>query len=263
MLLYCVGDTSLLKTTQLAIVGSRNYSTYGRNVTDKIISNLTKTNITITSGLAFGIDTLAHHQALKSNLKTVAIIGTGIDIIYPSNNRELYTKIAHNGLIVSEFQLGVGPLRHNFPLRNRIISGLSEGVLVIEAAAKSGSLITATLALEENKEVFAVPGSIFNPTSDGCNNLIAEGAKLVTSAQDIISELRITEHSPQNIINSSSEILNLSETEKLVFDSIGNQLTTTDNIINSTKLSYMEVTQMLFELEMQNLIQSIPRGYIK
>ncbi|MCL4117900.1 UNVERIFIED_CONTAM: hypothetical protein GTU68_062924 [Idotea baltica] len=263
ILLYCVGDISLLENMQLAIVGSRNYSTYGKNVTDKIISNLAESKITITSGLAFGIDTLAHQQALNNNLKTIAVIGTGADIIYPSNNRKLHSQIATNGLIISEFQLGVGPLRHNFPLRNRIISGLSKGVLVVEAAAKSGSLITANLALEQNKDVFAVPGSIFNITSEGCNTLISQGAKVVTGAKDIISELCANELTIQEDIFINTQANNLSEQEKLVFDCIDSKLTTIDNIINTTKLNYSEITQILFELEMQNLIQSAPGGYIK
>lgn len=182
---------------------------------------------------------------------------------YPSNNRKLHSQIATNGLIISEFQLRVGPLRHNFPLRNRIISGLSKGVLVVEAAAKSGSLITANLALEQNKDVFAVPGSIFNITSEGCNTLISQGAKVVTSAKDIVSELCANELPHQKDIFSNIQTNNLSEQEKLVFDSIDSKLTTIDNIINSTKLNYSEITQILFELEMQNLIQSAPGGYTK
>lgn len=156
-------------------------------------------------------------------------MGTGVDIIYPSSNRQLYEDISKQGLIVSEFTLGTGPLRHNFPQRNRIISGLSKGVLIVEAASRSGSLITAKLALEQNKEVLAIPGSIFSDTSIGCNELIQQGAKLVNNANDIIEEL------------------NLAEPPHLG--------------INTTKLSYSEISEILFELEMKSIIESVPGGY--
>ena len=264
ILLYCVGDTNLLATNQLAVVGSRNYSTYGRNATDKIITELAESSLTITSGLAFGIDTLAHEFSLKNNLKTIAVIGTGINIVYPASNRALYEKIARNGLIISEFALGTKPLRHNFPLRNRLISGLSKGVLVIKAASKSGSLITAKLALDQNKEVFAIPGSIFNATSQGCNDLINQGAKLVRNADDIMEELLIDPISQSHMaIIASIENLNLEPEQLLVYESISDNLTTIDKIMNTTALDYSKITEILFDLEMQNLISSIPGGYTK
>lgn len=266
IILYCVGDTELLASNQLAIVGSRSYSTYGRNATDKIISELTLANLTVTSGLAFGIDTLAHEFALDNNIKTIAVVGTGINIVYPSSNKNLYEKIAKYGLIISEFQLGTKPLRHNFPLRNRLISGLSKGVLVIEAASKSGSLITAKLALDQNKEVFAIPGSIFNTTSQGCNDLINQGAKLVKNADDILEELYID--SPTKSSTSlkplpTLENLNLEPQQQLIYENIDESLTTIDKIINSTALDYAKVTEILFDLEIQGLIQAIPGGYTK
>ena len=264
ILLYCVGDTNLLVSNQLAVVGSRKYSTYGRNATDKIISELAESNITITSGLAFGIDTLAHEFSLKNNLKTIAVIGTGINIVYPASNRALYEKIARSGLIISEFPLGTEPLRHNFPLRNRLISGLSKGVLVIEAASKSGSLITAKIALDQNKEVFAIPGSIFNSTSQGCNDLIIQGAKLVRNANDILEELLIDSTSkPHATEIVTIEDLNLEPEQLLVYASISDNLTTIDKIMNTTDLNYSKITAILFDLEMQNLVQSIPGGYTK
>lgn len=262
IILYCVGNTNLLASNQLAVVGSRNYSTYGRNATDKIIADLATSNLTITSGLAFGIDTLAHEFSLKNNLQTIAVIGTGINIVYPSSNRALYERIAKHGLIISEFQLGTKPLRHNFPLRNRLISGLSKGVLVIEAASKSGSLITAKLALDQNKEVFAVPGSIFNTTSQGCNDLINQGAKLVRNADDILEELNI-DNTQKHTTTITSEALDLTLEQLLIYESISDKLTTIDNIMNATGFDYSKVIKILFELEMQNVIQSIPSGYIK
>ena len=261
MLLYCIGDIGLLCTDQIAVVGARNNSTYGKNVAKKIITELaTVSNVAITSGLAYGIDTLAHHYALESNLKTIAVMGTGIDIIYPSSNRSLYHKIAREGLIVSEYGFGVKPLRHNFPQRNRIISALSKGVLVIEASSKSGSLITADLALEQNKEVFAIPGSIFNSASLGCNELIKQGAKLVNNANDIIEEFSLNSTNKPFAEDCSAD---LDDKEKVIFDCINSTLTTVDQIVNQSNLSYDEVTNVLFELEMKSLVESVVGGYVR
>ncbi|QIV96404.1 DNA processing protein [Allofrancisella inopinata] len=261
IILYCLGNVDLLDTYQLAIVGARNHTSYGKNVTQKIISELAYHNITITSGLAYGIDTLAHQYALENNLKTIAVIGTGIDVIYPKSNTTLYQNILSNqGLIISEFNLGVEPLRHNFPQRNRIISALSKGVLVVEAAQKSGSLITAELALEQNKEVFAIPGSIFNTSSSGCNELIKQGAKLVSNASDILEELNIN-NSPR-IINTLDTI-EINDEQKAVLNSINNSLTTIDQIINNTCLPYHKISELLFELEMKSLVETVPGGYTR
>lgn len=265
--LYCSGNTKLLNTQQLAIVGARNHSTYGKNVTDKICQNLAKTNITITSGLAYGVDTLAHKFALENSLPTIAVVGTGVDVIYPSSNRSLYEKIiSNNSLIVSEFPLGTGPLRHNFPQRNRIISGLSKGVLVIEAAQKSGSLITAQLALEQNKEVFAVPGNIFSKTSQGCNDLIKQGAKLVGEVSDILEEICLnntnTKIEYDTPAHKNTQAPNLNEHEQAILQIIKPSITTLDKIILKSRLPYNKVTEILFELEMKSLIESVPGGYI-
>ena len=176
----------------------------------------------------------------------------------------MHDKIAKYGLIISEFQLGTKPLRHNFPLRNRLISGLSKGVLVIEAASKSGSLITAKLALDHNKEVFAIPGSIFNTTSQGCNDLISQGAKLVRSADDILEELLIDNISQPTITTPvATKNLNLEPEQLITYESISDSFTTIDKIMNTTALDYSKITEILFELEMQNLVQSIPGGYTK
>lgn len=265
--LYCSGNIELLNSQQLAIVGARNHSTYGKNVTDKICQELAQTSMTITSGLAYGIDTLAHKFALDNNLPTVGVVGTGVDVIYPSSNRSLYQKIInHDGLIVSEFPLGTGPLRHNFPQRNRIISGLSKGVIVVEAAQKSGSLITAQLALEQNKEVFAVPGSIFSKTSQGCNDLIKQGAKLVGDINDILEEISLDNNHinvQQDItVLKNTQVTDLNEQEQAVFQIIKPSITTLDKIITESKLSYTQVSEILFELEMKDLVESVPGGYI-
>ena len=259
MILYCVGDIKLLKSNQLAVVGARKNSSYGKNAVKKIIQEITNNDVTITSGLAYGIDTIAHNYALEYKLKTIAVVGTGVDIVYPSSNRQLYEEISKQGLIVSEFTLGTGPLRHNFPQRNRIISGLSKGVLIVEAASRSGSLITAKLALEQNKEVLAIPGSIFSETSIGCNELIQQGAKLVNNASDIIEELNLSE--PPHLYRNADTINSMTNIERIVFDCIDVNLTTTDQIINTTKLSYSEISEVLFELEMKSIIESVPGGY--
>ncbi|MEY8766591.1 MULTISPECIES: DNA-processing protein DprA [Francisella] len=263
--LYCTGNTKLLETAQLAIVGARKNSTYGKNATYKLCKELKDSNITITSGLAYGIDTLAHKHALENSLNTIAVVGTGVDIIYPSSNRELYSNIiSNNGLIISELPLGTTASRYTFPQRNRIISGLSKGVVVIEAASKSGSLITAQHALEQNKEVFAVPGSIFSTSSQGCNELIKQGAKLVCDINDILEEINID---PNNSLQETStkiadDNINLSNSEKVILDIIGQGLTTIDKIVTESKLPYMEITPILFELELKSLIESVPGGYI-
>jgi DNA processing protein len=258
--LYCIGDISLLQSTQISIVGSRKNTAYGKNATSNIVAELVANNITITSGLAYGIDTLAHKYTLDNNGKTIAVIGTGIDIIYPATNKALAQNIAINGLIISEFPFGTGPQRHNFPQRNRVISALAKGVLVIEATQKSGSLITAKYALEQNKEVFAIPGSIFSEASLGCNELIKQGAKLVSNIDDILSELNIEKQIKQN----TSEEQDLLELEQIIYNLLDYQsIKTIDSIINHTKLSYTETNEILFELEMKGIAESVVGGYIK
>ena len=191
-LLYAKGRPQLLATPMLAIVGSRNASLQGKTNAEVFAHALSRSGLTIVSGLALGIDTAAHQGALDGNGATVAVIGTGADIVYPARNHALAHRIAEEGCIVSEYALGTPPLPHNFPRRNRIISGLSAGVLVIEAAARSGSLITAQLAASQGRDVFAIPGSIHSALAKGCHKLIKEGAKLVESAADVLEELRMS-----------------------------------------------------------------------
>jgi DNA processing protein len=191
-LLYLKGRPQLLATPMLAIVGSRNASLQGKANAEVFANALSCAGLTIVSGLALGIDTAAHLGALDGGGATVAVIGTGADIVYPARNHALAHRIAGEGCIVSEYALGTPPLSHNFPRRNRIISGLSAGVLVIEAAAQSGSLITAQLAASQGRDVFAIPGSIHSALAKGCHKLIKEGAKLVESAADVLEELRMS-----------------------------------------------------------------------
>jgi DNA processing protein len=194
--LFAVGRRELLRRPALAIVGSRSATQQGAANAEAFAQHLARAGLTIVSGLALGIDAAAHRGALKAiddgaDASTVAVLGTGVDVVYPASNRALFDAIRSRGLLLSEFALGTPGIAHNFPRRNRIISGLARGVLVVEAALRSGSLITARLAAEAGREVFALPGSIHSPTARGCHRLIKDGAKLVESAQDVLDELRI------------------------------------------------------------------------
>lgn len=194
--LFAIGRRELLGRPALAIVGSRSATRQGAANAEAFARHLAHAGLTIVSGLALGIDAAAHRGALKAvadgaDAATIAVVGTGVDVIYPTSNRALTEAIRSRGLVLSEFALGTPGIAHNFPRRNRILGGLAQGVLVVEAALRSGSLITARLAAEAGREVFAVPGSIHSPTAKGCHRLIKDGAKLVESAQDILDELRI------------------------------------------------------------------------
>jgi len=189
VVLYTKGTYQPEDRYGIAVVGSRKYSPYGEVVTQKISGGLAAAGLTVISGMARGIDTFAHRSALAAGGRTLAVLGSGLDVFYPAENKGLMEKIAASGCVISEFPLGTEPNRENFPRRNRLISGLSMGVLVVEAAEGSGSLITASIALEQNREVFAVPGNITSVTSAGTNMLIRQGARIVTKADDIIEEL--------------------------------------------------------------------------
>jgi len=188
-LLYARGRVELLARPALAVVGSRNATAQGAANAESFAKALSSSGLTIVSGLALGIDAAAHRGGLAGPGSTVAVLGTGIDVLYPRSNAGLAAQIAENGLLISEFPLGTGALASNFPRRNRLISGLAQGCLVIEAALASGSLITARAAAEQGREVFAIPGSIHSPVSKGCHSLIKSGAKLVESAEDVLAEL--------------------------------------------------------------------------
>ncbi len=189
LVLYAVGDVSLLNRPQIAVVGSRRPSPGGERNARELTTELVRSGLTVTSGLALGIDAVAHQAALNAGGTTVAVAGTGLEIVYPARHRGLARRIASNGVLISEFPCDAAPQKKNFPRRNRLMSGISFGVLVVEAKKRSGTLITARLAGEQGREVFAVPGSIINPSVAGCHRLIQEGAKLVQSAQDVLDEL--------------------------------------------------------------------------
>ena len=265
--LYVKGALEALHLPQLAIVGSRNTSTSGRQLTSVFARELAASGFVITSGLALGVDSEAHMGALQGNGRTVAVVGTGIDRVYPARHRRLAQDIVeYGGAIVSEFPMGTGPTRQNFPQRNRTISGLSYGTLVVEAALRSGSLITARHAMEQNREVFAIPGSIHNPLSRGCHALIREGASLVESAQDIVDQLSgfLAMQRQQIAMNKAPCVtLELDELEQRVYDVMGYDPLSYDDLAEQTGLPIHEVLAKITSLELQGVVSQMGLGYIR
>lgn len=258
--LYAIGDLACLQQPTIAIVGSRKPSITGRETARQFACELASGAITIVSGLALGIDAQAHQGALEAKGKTVAVMGTGIDIIYPRAHQSLADNICQNGLLLSEFSLRTSPIAGHFPRRNRIISGLSLSTLVVEAAIRSGSLITARFALEQNRDVLAIPGSIFNPQARGCHHLLQQGAKLVTSSADILDELGL--HDNKSIEKSKAELALAIDNKNLV-KCIGFEITSINQIINRSGLSVEEVTCGLAALELQGVIEMVSGGYVR
>ena len=265
--LFVRGNPSLLGMPQLAIVGSRNPTPGGRETAREFAAHLARCGFVITSGLASGIDTASHAGALEARGTTIAVCGTGLDITYPRSNSDLADEIAERGALASEFPLGTPPKRANFPRRNRIISGLSLGTLVVEAALRSGSLITARLAAEQGREVFAIPGSIRNAQARGCHRLIRDGAKLVETPDDIFEELRpLTAalatlgsgiHAPDREANPDSL---LHKGYQILLDALGFEPAGVDLLVERTGLRADEVASMLLVLELEGHIESYPGG---
>lgn len=239
----------------LAIVGTRKATIYGRQVVKRLGENLARNGLVIVSGLALGIDALAHQSALAVAGKTVAVLGSGVDVAYPAHNRYLYRKILSCGVIFSELPPGTKPLPGHFPARNRIIAGLSLGVLVIEGGIKSGSLITASLAANQGKEVLAVPGNITNPLSLGTNFLIKNGAKVVTEAADVLEEFGLISKEDATI-----SLDNLNDNERSVMDLLAGQNLSADEISLRLKLEASKVSIILTRLEIKELIVNLGLG---
>jgi DNA processing protein len=259
-LLYCSGNIELLASPQIAIVGSRHCTPGGAKTATDFARVLAQSGLTITSGMATGIDTQAHLGALSCGGNTIAVTGTGLDRIYPSNNRQMAYDIREKGLLVTEFPLGTSPRSDNFPRRNRIISGLCVATLVVEAARRSGSLITAHQAVEQGREVFAIPGSIHNPQARGCHQLIREGAKLVDQVSDIIEELgSLLGFIAQQQENESSDI-QLDQEAIGLLEAIGYDPVSADALVERSGLTIDKLSSMLLSLELSNLIQSAPGG---
>ncbi len=251
-ILYCKGQRALLSQPGLGIVGSRNATPQGVRDAEAFAHALSDAGFTIISGLALGIDAAAHRGGLAGAGASIAVIGTGIDRIYPARNKALAHQLAENGLIVSEFPLGTAPLPGHFPRRNRLISGLSRGVLVVEAAPDSGSLITARVATEQGREVFAIPGSIHSPLARGCHALIKQGAKLVESAADILDELAWQQRLMPPILPET-----LSDP---VLDALDGAPTTLDTLAQRTGLTLDALSAKLLALELDGHIASLPGG---
>lgn len=272
-LLYVRGDPGCLGMPQIAVVGSRSPTAGGSDNAKNFSRYLAEAGFAITSGMALGVDGAAHRGALAGKGTTIAVLGTGIDRIYPANHQGLAEEIiAGGGALVSEFPLNTGSLASNFPQRNRIISGISCGTVVIEAALKSGSLITARLALEQNREVFAIPGSIHNPLARGCHRLIREGAKLVETGQDIVEELgamlaykreELQEVSYGGTHDVDRQPPLLSDAEQILLDAMGFDPVSMDIIIMRTGMSVGAVSAHLIRLELRGIIYQNQSGYCR
>jgi DNA processing protein len=251
------------ETPCIAIVGTRKVSAYGKLVTEKLVQELVRYNFIIVSGLAYGVDTIAHETALKNQGKTIAVLGSGLNNIYPCSNKRLSHEVAKHGALISEYPLDAPALKSYFPWRNRIISGLSLATVVIEAPEKSGALITAQFALEQNREVFAIPGSIFNKNSVGTNNLIKQGAKLVFQIEDILEELNIQYTLP--VIKDAHHLKFDNNQEEKIYQLLSKENSLAiDKIIEMSNLSPKEVLAILTTLELKGFIKNTDGGnYIK
>ena len=254
--LYAHGRIDLLQQPAVAIVGSRNASVQGARNAEQFATSLGEAGLTIISGLALGIDAAAHRGGLAGRASTIAVLGTGIDVVYPARNAELAAEIAVRGLLVSEFPLGTAAIAHNFPRRNRLISGLARGCLVVEAALESGSLITARCAADQGREVFGIPGSIHSPLSKGCHALIKSGAKLVESAEDVLAEL--AGFRPSGFANAA---LNApGDTDTGVLAVMGHDPVDVDSLCARAGLSAEQVASELLRLELDGRVTALPGG---
>ncbi|MFO1503694.1 MAG: DNA-processing protein DprA [Steroidobacteraceae bacterium] len=268
-LLLLQGRRELLAQPQIAVVGSRQPTAAGRRIAFELAGQLAAAGLIITSGMARGIDTAAHEGALAAGGRTIAICGTGLDQCYPPENQPLRDRIIREGLLVSEFPRGTPPARHNFPRRNRIISGLARGTLVVEAAAGSGSLITARKALEQGREVFAVPGSPLNPLAAGCLELLTEGAHLVRGADDVLAQVQIEiEKDPDHNLLSDQKLASvqsgascarrLDKDYEMLLDALGFEPASIDDLVDRTGLTPGSVASMMLILELEGRVEPRP-----
>lgn len=255
--IYLKGNLTEEDSLAIAVVGSRKVTSYGRWATEKFVEELVKLDVTIVSGLALGVDGIAHNKALEGNGRTIGVLGNGLDIIYPRKNRDLYREVPKNGALMSEYFLGVPPLAYNFPQRNRIISGLSLGVIIIEAKEKSGSLITASHALEQGKEVFALPGNINSIFSKGTNKLIKDGAKLIMDIDDIIEEVYELQVKMKIKKEESLDYSQFSPLELKVIECIKEGPIHSDSIALSTGLDISTINSILTVLELKGAIKEM------
>ena len=253
-ILYVLGSLKPLDERAVAVVGSRYPTTYGQMFAERIAMGLSQQGITVVSGLARGIDSSAHRGALTAGGRTIGVLGCGIDITYPPENRKLFGEVAAQGAVVSEFPLGTPPDSDHFPIRNRLISGVSLGVVIVEATLRSGSLITARLALEQGREVFAVPGNADSARSAGTNRLIREGAKLVIRAEDILEEISL----PLRAVKEAPPQPRLTEEEAKVFSTLGPRAAHIDQVIALCSLPSARVSAILLSLELAGHVKQLP-----
>jgi DNA processing protein len=254
-LIYAKGRVTLLNHDSFAVVGSRNATQQGLAHAESFARVLSDAGLTIVSGLALGIDAAAHRGGLTGASSTIGVVGTGLDIVYPARNRELAHQLAQDGCIISEFTLGTPPVAANFPRRNRLISGLARGCLVVEAAISSGSLITARMANEQGKDVFAIPGSIHSPLAKGCHNLIKQGAKLAETADDILEELRLPA-----VGTRLASVGDLHTTTDHVFDALGFEPCDIDTLSTRTGMGTEKIAALLTEWEIEGRVEALPGG---
>lgn len=257
-ILYRKGDILEQDNLAIAIVGSRKITDYGREAVKYLASEIAKLGITIVSGMADGTDSIAHKEALRNGGRTIAVMGTGIDIIYPSKNKSLAAEIEQNGSIITEFPANMKGLPYNFPRRNRIISGLSLGVLIVEAKEKSGSLITASYAAEQGREVFAVPGNINSLYSKGSNKLIQDGAKLVMKVDDILEEIMELHELISTM--KDKKVYDISDDANKIIEIMQAGEVTLEEIISASSFDIIKIQKVLAELELMDIIKATSRG---
>ncbi len=259
IVLYCLGDLLPKDNLAIGIVGSRRASLYGLNQAEIFAGQLAGQGITIVSGMARGVDTYAHRGALKASGRTIAVIGSGFNHIYPQENADLALRISKSGAVISEFPMEVKPLAQNFPRRNRLISGLSCGILITEAARNSGALITADFALEQGREVFALPGRIDTASSLGSNRLIQQGAKIVTCCDDILEELDLSKAMPERSEpDLSRQAYACGAEEGRLYEYIGPKPVGIDDLVHKSSLSAREVLNLILKLQFRKLIKVLP-----
>lgn len=253
-LLYMRGQLEQQDELAVAIVGTRRVSPYGREVAGELGANLARHGVTVVSGLALGVDSIAHQSALDAGGRTIAVLGSSVDHIYPARNRRLAMQIIEQGALISEYALGTRPEAKNFPPRNRIISGLSLAVIVVEAAKRSGALITASFAAEQSRDVFAVPGSILSPGSDGCNRLIQDGAIPITSVNDLLERLQL----PRVVAHQEARgTVPASPDEELILQHISTEPQHMNDIVRAAPLDTSEVSSLLAMMELKGLVRQV------
>ena len=253
-MLYLRGSLTPADEWSVAVVGTRRATVYGKEATRLIAGELARAGVTVISGLARGIDTVAHQAALDAGGRTIAVLGSGVDVTYPAENRRLMQRIIKEGAVLSEYALGRPPEAGNFPPRNRVISGLSLGAVVVEAGRRSGALITADYAVEQGRDVFAVPGNIFNRNSQGCNRLIQQGAKLILRVEDILEELNLTMVAQQLELRA---VVPENETESLVLGFLSGDPLHVDELVRRTALPISEVSSTLALMELKGMVRQV------